>query len=138
MQRRLQEIRNQAESAANGVLALQGKRQELKAKATNVTEAIAAIGHSPSLLAQLSSIEAEIAKLDDRLTEMNQPRDLAISLEDLREVLHERASEIGALLRGDVEVARLALAKYADRLVLTPKGTPHASSAWISASRKRY
>ena len=79
-----------------------GKRQELKAKATNVTEAIAAIGHSPSLLAQLSSIEAEIAKLDDRLTEMNQPRDLAISLEDLREVLHERASEIGALLRGDV------------------------------------
>jgi len=123
LQRRLQEIRDHADSAANGVLALQGKRQELKAKATNVTEAIAAIGHSPSLLAQLATIEAEIAKLDDRLTEMNQPRDLAVSLEDLREVLHERAAEIGALLRGDVEVARLALAKYVDRLVLTPKGT---------------
>ena len=134
LQRRLQEIRDQADSAANGVLALQGKRQELKAKATNVTEAIAAIGHSPSLLAQLATIETEIAKLDDRLTEMNQPRDLAVSLEDLREVLHERAAEIGALLRGDVEVARLALAKYVDRLVLTPKGTPEGPVLEVSGS----
>jgi Recombinase zinc beta ribbon domain/TrwC relaxase len=59
LQRRLQEIRDQADSAANGVLALQGKRQELKAKATNVTEAIAAIGHSPSLLAQLATIDTK-------------------------------------------------------------------------------
>ena len=86
-----------------------------------MTGAIAATGHSPSLLAQLSSIEAEIAKLDDRLTEMNQPRDLALSLEDLRAVLHDRAAEIGSLLRGDVEGARQALDKYVDRLVLTPK-----------------
>jgi hypothetical protein len=90
--------------------------------------------HPSSLLAQLSSIEAEIAKLDDRLTEMNQPRDLAISLEDLREVLHERAAEIGALLRGDVEVARLALAKYVYRLVLTPKGTPEDPVLEVSGS----
>jgi site-specific DNA recombinase len=134
LQRRLQEIRDQADSVANGVLALQGKRQELKAKATNVTEAIAAIGHSPSLLAQLAAIETEIAKLDDRLTEMNQPRDIAVSLEDLREVLHERAAEIGALLRGDVEVARQALAKYVDRLVLTPKSTPDGPVLDVSGS----
>ena len=99
------------------------KRQELKTNATNVTEAIAAIGHSPSLPAQLATIETEKSKLDDRLTEMNQPRDLAVSLGDLREV---RAAEIGALLRGDVEVARLVLAKYVDRLVLTSKGHPMA------------
>jgi hypothetical protein len=108
--------------------------QELKAKATNVTEAIAAIGHSPSLLAQLATIETEIAKLDDRLTEMNQPRDLAVSLEDLREVLHGRAAEIGALLRGDAEVARQALAKYVDRPVLTPRGTPEGPVLDISGS----
>jgi hypothetical protein len=58
----LKEIQDQADSAANGVQALQNKRQELKCKANNVTEAIAAIGHSPSLLTQLAIIEAEIAK----------------------------------------------------------------------------
>jgi hypothetical protein len=130
----LREIRDQADSAANGVLALQGKRQELKAKAANVTGAIAEIGHSPSLLAQLATIETEIAKLDDHLAEMNQPPDIAVSLEDLREVLHGRAAEIGALLRGEVEVARLALAKYVDRLVLTPKDTPEGPVLEISGS----
>ncbi len=38
----------QVESAADGIVALQAKRQELKAKVSNVTEAIAAFGHSPA------------------------------------------------------------------------------------------
>jgi hypothetical protein len=72
----------------------------------------------------LATIEAEIAKLDERLTEMNRPRDLAVSLDDLRQFLYGRAAEIAELLRGDVEIARLALAKHVDRLVLTPKIPP--------------
>ena len=126
LQRRLKEIRDQADSAANGVQALQDKRQELKGRANNVTEAIAAIGHSSRLLAQLATIEAEIAKVGERLTEMNQPRDLAVSLDDLRGFLYGRAAEIGELLQGDVEIARSALAKHIDRLVLTPRSTPMA------------
>ena len=126
LQRRLKEIRDQADSAANGVQALQDKRQELKGRANNVTEAIAAIGHSSSLLAQLATIEAEIAKVGERLTEMNQPRDLAVSLDDLRGFLYGRAAEIGELLQGDVEIARSTLAKHIDGLILTPKSTPMA------------
>lgn len=121
LQRRLQELRDQAESAADGVAALQTKRQELKMKVSNVTEAIAAVGHSPGLLAQLATIEAEIARLDERLAEMNQPRDLTASLDNLKAFLRERAAAIGELLHGDVEIARQALAKHIDRLVLTPK-----------------
>jgi DNA invertase Pin-like site-specific DNA recombinase len=121
LQSRLQELRDQAESAADGVAALQTKRQELKMKVSNVTEAIAAVGHSPGLLAQLATIEAEIARLDERLAEMNQPRDLTASLDDLKAFLRERAAAIGELLHGDVEIARQALAKHIDRLVLTPK-----------------
>lgn len=124
LQHRLQELRDQADSAADGVAALQAKRQELKMKVDNVTEAIAAIGHSPNLLSKLAAIEAEISRLDDRLAEMNQPRDLTVSLDDLRMFLHERAAAIGELLHGDVEIARQALAKHVDQLVLTPKGTP--------------
>jgi len=35
-------------------------------------------------------------------------------MEELREFLCGRAAEIGALLRGEVEIARQALAKYMD------------------------
>jgi len=103
------------------VAALQTKLQELKMKVSNVTEAIAAVGHSPGLRAQLATIEAEIARLDERLAEMNQPRDLTASLDDLKAFLRERAAAIGELLHGDVEIARQALAKHIDRLVLTSR-----------------
>lgn len=124
LQQRLRQIREQAESAADGIVALQAKRQELKAKVSNVTEAIAAFGHSPSLFSQLAALEGEIAKLDDRLAAMNQPRDFALSIEDLRQFLYGRAAEISSLLHGDVESARHALGKYVERLVLTPRDTP--------------
>ena len=64
-----------------------------------------------------------MARLDERLAEMNQPRDLAISVDDLRQFLCEKAAELGAMLRGDVETARQALAKHIDQLVLTPRQT---------------
>lgn len=124
LQQRLRQIKEQAESVSDGIVALQAKRQDLKVKVSNVTEAIAAFGHSPALLSQLASLEGEIAKLDDRLAEMNQPHDFALSIEDLRQYLYGQAAGISALLHGDVDSARQALAKYVERLVLTPKNTP--------------
>ncbi len=122
LQRRLNELRDQADSAANGVAALQAKRQELKTQVNNVTDAIAAIGHSPNLLSKLATIEAEIGRLDDRLAEMNQPREL--SLDELREFLCNQAAEIGRLLHGDVEIARQTMAKHIEHLMLTPTEAP--------------
>lgn len=124
LQQRLREIREQTESAADGIRALQQRRQELKTKASNVTEAIAAMGHSPSLLAQLATIETEISDLDGRIAEMNQPQDIVESLDGLREMLHERAVEVARLLRGGGEGAREALGRYVYQTVLTPRNTP--------------
>jgi|SRR5882724_4360961 len=73
-----------------------------------------------SLLAQLGIIEAEIAKTDDQLSSLNQPRELSASLEDLQRFFCEKALE----LRADVDIARQALAKHIEKLVLTPKETP--------------
>jgi hypothetical protein len=73
VQRRLKELREAANNAETGVRAVQKKRQELKGRAANIAEAIAAIGHSPSLLAQLAVIESEIARMDDQLCSLNQP-----------------------------------------------------------------
>lgn len=118
-------IREEANNAADGVEALQKKRQVLKSKAGNVTEAIAAFGHSPSLLAHLAAIEAELAKLNDRLAAMNLPDDLSASLDDLRQFLNEKALELRTILLADVETARQALSKHVEGLMLTPKGTPN-------------
>ncbi|NYF79027.1 hypothetical protein [Granulicella arctica] len=124
LQRRLNELRDQADRAANGVVALQAKWQEMKMQVDNVTEAIATIGHSPSLLSKLATIEAEIGRLDDRLAEMNQPRDLSLSLDELREFLCQQAAEVSRLLHCDVEIARQTLGKHIEQLVLTPTETP--------------
>ncbi|WP_158821766.1 recombinase family protein [Granulicella sp. S156] len=124
LQRRLNQIRDQADSAANGVAALQAKRQDLKMQVNNVTEAIATIGHSPSLLSKLAMIEAEIGRLDDRLAEMNEPRDLSLSLDELREFLCQQAAEVDRLLHGDVEIARQTLGKHIEQLILTPTEAP--------------
>ena len=72
---------------------LQDKPQELKGRANNVTEVIAAIGHSHSLLAQLATVEAEIEKLDQRLTEMNQSRSLALSIDELATMFSYRTMQ---------------------------------------------
>jgi hypothetical protein len=124
LQRRLHELRDQADSAANGIAALQAKRQELKMQVTNLTKAIATIGHSPNLLSKLATIETEIGRLDDRLAEMNQQRDLSLSLDELREFLCQQAAEVNTLLHGDVEITRHTLGKYIEQLILTPTEAP--------------
>jgi hypothetical protein len=97
---------------------------DLKAKGANITQASAAIGHSPSLLAQLAVIELKLQKTDDQLSSLNQPWELSASLEDLQRFFCEKALELRTVLRADVDIARQALAKHIEKLVLTPKETP--------------
>ena len=132
LERRMKELREQADNAANGVAALQMKRQELKTQVDRVTDAIARMGHSPNLLSKLGAIEAEISRLDDRLAEMNQPRDFSLSLEDLRGFLCQQVADISRLLHGDVEIARQIFAKHVDQLTLTPQGTADGSVLAVS------
>jgi hypothetical protein len=51
----------------------------LKARANNLGEAIAQMGHSATLLQQLATLESEIGRIDERLAVANQPLDLCPS-----------------------------------------------------------
>jgi site-specific DNA recombinase len=124
VEQRMEETRRQLDSAVNGIAALQIKKQELRTRAVNVTEAIAAMGHSPSLLTQLSSIESEIAKVDDLIAEKSQLNDSVLSVEDLKKFFVQKATAFSEVLRGDVGTAKQALAKHVQRLVLTPRELP--------------
>lgn len=134
VQKKLDEARQQMDNAANGILALQAKRLELKGQATNVTEAIAAMGHSPSLLKQLATIEQTIAALDDQIIEKKQLSETSVSLEDLRTFFTEKASSFSEMLRRDVGTAKMALAKHVEKIVLSPEETPEGPVYAVSGN----
>jgi site-specific DNA recombinase len=123
LQRRLRQIQEESVRAASGVNLLQERRRELKTKADNLAEAIAAMGHSPTLLSQLATVETQIARIDQDLAEINTPRDLEVTMADLRKFVAEKALDLQGVLRADVSSARQALAKHVEKLVLTPKET---------------
>ncbi len=131
-QKRLKEIAAEHERAANGVNDLREQRSQLKAKANNLAEAIAAMGHSPSLLAQLSRVEREIEAIDRKLAQLNTPQDVSVSLERLQEFIAEKAAGLRSILKSDVAIARRALANHIQRLVLTPKETPEGAMLEVS------
>jgi hypothetical protein len=64
--------------------------------------------------------------------EMNQPRELSQSLDELRDFLCSQAAEISRLLHGDVEIARQTLAKHIEQLKLTPAESPEGPLLGVS------
>jgi hypothetical protein len=132
LQRRLKGMEQDSLQAATEVNGLRAKRDELKTKAKNLAEAVAAMGHSPSLLSQLSLVEAEIEKIDNRLAVTNKPQDVTVSIKELREFVARKAFDLTAVLRSDVPIARQALANHLQKLVLTPKETPDGQVLAVS------
>ena len=110
--------------AAGSISDLQSKRSALAAKATNLAEAIASMGYSPTLGVQLTQIERDIKTIDDKLASVNQPLDLAYSLEGVREFASAKLLDLRTLVHADITAARTALAKHIAEIVLTPKQSP--------------
>jgi site-specific DNA recombinase len=69
LHRRLEQMQKENAKAALDIDLLQSERRELQAKASNVAKAIAEMGHSKSLLNQLSMIETEISRIDQNLAQ---------------------------------------------------------------------
>jgi len=74
------------------------KRSTLATKAANLAEAIANMGYSPSHGAQLAQIERDIKGIDEALASVNQPLDLAYSLDGVREFAATKLTDLRALL----------------------------------------
>ena len=121
---RLKTIQDEALMAAGSISDLQSKRSVFAAKAANLAEAIASMGYSPSLGVQLTQIERDIKTIDGKLASVNQPLDLAYSLEGVREFASAKLLDLRALVHADITAARTALAKHIAEIVLTPKQSP--------------
>jgi hypothetical protein len=95
----------------------------LKARANNLGNAIAQMGHSAPLLQQLATLESEIQKNDERLSVANQPLDLAFSLESIRDFVSDKALDLQATFNAEPGKAKEILAAYIEQLILTPRNT---------------
>ena len=122
LEKRLAEIQKRGADSATRTQR-EAEKRELQLQATRVAEAIAAAGHSPTLLAQLASIEGQIRELD-RHFETQKPVDLTASIEEMEAFAHKSLLHLRDVLRQNPETARISLLKHIKRLVLTPKEMP--------------
>lgn len=121
LRERLKELQEEAMRSAGSISDSQLKRRTLQSKATNLAEAIANLGYSPSLGSQLAQVEQEIRSIDEQIAARNQPLDLAFSLEEVREFVSLKMADLSAIVVGDPVSARNTLARHIQGLVLTPK-----------------
>ena len=66
------------------------------------------------------------------LASVNQPLDLAYSLEGVREFAASKLMDLRTLVNSDITAARNALAKHIAQIVLTPKQTPEGAVYEVS------
>jgi site-specific DNA recombinase len=118
LQKRMDEMRREA----TGLDELQRERQNLKAKADRLANAIAETGHSPSLLAKLGEVDGQIAAVDRRMDEQK-PVDLTATVAEMREFVLRNILELRTLLRDDPVKSKAALARHIGPLKLIPKET---------------
>jgi site-specific DNA recombinase len=121
LQKRLRELQEQTLKAADTISTLQSQRRDLKARANNLGEAIAQMGHSATLLQQLAMLESEIERIDERMALANQPLDLAFSLESIRDFVSDKAMDFSAAFDSEPAKAKEILVRHIDRIVLTPR-----------------
>jgi len=114
LQERLAQIRRRG--ANSSLTAMQRERRELEDKTAKLANAIEAAGHSPTLLARLASVEAEIERVDERI-QRHKPVDLRATTEQIRDFATQTVLHLQSLLGGDVTRAKMALMKHVKQLV---------------------
>jgi site-specific DNA recombinase len=132
LEQRLDSLKKSSSTAAAELNGLEKQRDELQAKARNLADAIAAMGHSPTLLTQLSSVESEIAGLDNRIRQVNSPKQFSVSIKEMKDFIARKVLDLTAVLRSDVPAARRALANHIRKLALSPKETPDGPMLEVS------
>ncbi len=107
------------------------RRIELNERQTrNCTEAIASMGLSSSLRAQLTDLETQHQELTERLASL-EPCAVRLQLRDTRRFVEARLRNLQSLLTGEPRLARAEIAKHVEKIILTPQGKTYvASGTW--------
>ena len=121
LQKKLAEMQRSERDSSKSVL--EDKRKELQCRGSRLADAIAAAGHSSILLAQLASVESQIAEIDHRL-KVFKPFNLTATVDEIEHFAHTNLFQLRSLMRENTPRAKAVLAKHVRRLVLTPIEKP--------------
>jgi len=119
LEKRLQRMAEDSDAHQAELAKFRAERDQHRAKAQNVAQAIAASGHSPTLLATLAEAESKMAELDARI-EAQRPPDIKASTEAIREYAFKSVLDLRSLLRTVTQKTKVKLAQHVKELVLTP------------------
>jgi hypothetical protein len=121
----LQEFQRQLTEALSNLTGQIGRmrqrREEIQRQLRNLVETAATVGHSPSLVEAINARETELGEITQRLF-ASQPDSVSSEIARIRQFVSERLGNIRELLSGDVEGAKLELAKHVTDIRLNPEG----------------
>ena len=128
--KRLEENRG-SDARATSLVA---EQRELQGQAHRLSDAIAAAGHSPSLLSHLASVEARLARVQQQIEACN-PTNLMVTAAEARSFVMANVMNLRSRLHeGQPARARTALMKHVKQLVLTPEERPTGQVYAVSGS----
>jgi hypothetical protein len=122
LNKRLTAWADSSEERDAGFKKLKGDRDEWRAEAGRIGKAIAAAGHSPTLLSMLAEAEAKVQVADRRIEAYKAP-DVKTSVSEIRGYVTKALLDLRSLLHTVVDKAKLKLSQHVDELVLTPRET---------------
>ena len=119
LEKRLQRMADENEDHQSELAKLRGERDQHRSEAQRVGRAIAASGHSPTLLGLLAEAENKIAELDLRI-EAQRPPDIKASTQEIRDYALKSILDLKSLLRSVTQKTKVKLAQHVKELVLAP------------------
>jgi Recombinase zinc beta ribbon domain len=99
---------------------MEATRKTLGFQMENLVRAIRESGHSRALIADLTEVEARIARLDEILTSSARPAALEVTEHEVRTFINSRALSFGEILAASPEAVRQELQKRISSITLTP------------------
>jgi site-specific DNA recombinase len=109
---------------------LRRRVDQLERQIRNCTEAIASVGLSKFLRAQLADLETQHQELTEKLASL-EPRAVRSQLRETRRFVKTRLRNLQSMLTGDPRLVRAEIAKHVEKVTLTPEGRAYiASGTW--------
>jgi site-specific DNA recombinase len=106
----------------------------VEAEIRNCTRAIASMGLSASLRAELTCLEAQRRELSERL-ESSEPRAMKMQLRSTRRFVEARLKSLQSMFVGEPRLVRAAIAQHVEKITLKPAGKTYIASGvwdWLS------
>jgi hypothetical protein len=115
------EMKKGLESKAGEISVMRDRKIQLESKITNLVAVLAMGLKSPTIVSELAKLEGEVAEIADSLSYVTQEF-LPSQIDRMRDRAKARIKDLLGLLYGDVAVARNALLKHVEKIVLRPSG----------------